>query len=255
LKGVWLTLSVAIEHGTNEAWYGRFIDYPGTHARAFNRSTLMEELEKEFQFHLNWMEKHELVIPVIKDFEVVVGEEQHGIKELGESGGEVALFEFDKQLITNAQLNTIIQYMTFNRTDLLELVKLLPASKLEYTPTGKSRNIIQILMHICNAEEWYISRMGEEAMRMYLKFADIPESELDNLPVFKRLESVRKASIKTLKAIIPALKTRVFKRSKFTKYPNESWTAYKILRRFLEHEREHYYNIKEYLGIPPRSLD
>jgi uncharacterized damage-inducible protein DinB len=255
LKGGRLKLSVAIEYGTTGVWYGRYIEYLGTHARAFDRPTLLDELEKELNFHLSWMDKHGITAPIVSNPEIVVVEEQTDINELGVSGGEVALFEFDKQLVTNNQLQAGIQYMTFNRRDLLELVKDLTTSELEFTPTGKGRNITQILSHICNAEEWYISRMGKKATQKYLEYAQLSESELDKLSIFDRLETVRAACIETLKSIIPHLEDMVFKRPEFTNYPNEKWTAYKVLRRFLEHEREHYYNIKEYLGIPPRAFN
>ena len=32
---MYVMLSVAIEEGNNTVWYGRFINLPGTHARAF----------------------------------------------------------------------------------------------------------------------------------------------------------------------------------------------------------------------------
>lgn len=255
MKGIFLQFPVAIEHGTTGTWYGRFVDYPGTHARAFDKQALLHELEEEIRYHISWMKKHDLGTLEILDFELIIDEEQVNIQELGESGGEVALFEFDKQLVANNQFHSFIQIMTINRSELLNLVKPLPASRLEFTPNDKSRCINEILMHICNAEEWYISRMGENATLTYLQYADMPESELDSLPVFERLNTVREACLQALKTIIPDFKLKIFKRAKFTKYPEEKWTAFKVLRRFLEHEREHFYNIRDYLGIPRRSLE
>jgi hypothetical protein len=179
-----LELLIAIEHGTTGAWYGRFIEYLGTHARDFDRTMLLQELQKELKYHLQWMQKHDLTPPEVLDPVLIVGEEQHEIGELGVSGGEVALFEFDKQVVEDDLLETIIHFMTLYRKNLVDLVKPLPASKLEITPLGKGRNINQILRHICNAEEWYISRMGEKATQMYFEKAGVPESELDNLPTF-----------------------------------------------------------------------
>ena len=250
-----MELLIAIEHGTTGMWYGRFVVYLGTHARAFDKATLLKELEKELQYHLHWMQKHDLNPPEVLNPELIICEELHEIGELGVSGGEVALFEFDKQIVSDDLLETIIQYMTLQRNDLLELVNSLPASELEFTPPGKGRNIVQILMHICNAEEWYISRMGAKATEIYLENAGISESELDKLSTFERLESVRKACIETLRDIVPQFNLKAFKRPEFTNYPDEKWTSYKVLRRFLEHEREHYYNIKEYLGITLRSFE
>ena len=64
---------------------------------------------------------------------------------------------------------------------------------------------------------------------------------------------VRKACKKTLKETL-IKKDGIFMRPEYTQYPNEQWTARKVLRRFLEHEREHTYNIRWYLGMKIRAF-
>ena len=76
--------------------------------------------------------------------------------------------------------------------------------------------------------------------------------EADKLPINERLSTVRQACITTLEELI-SVKTGVFTRAEYTNYPDERWTPKKVLRRFLEHEREHIYNIRWYLGEPPRA--
>ena len=81
----------------------------------------------------------------------------------------------------------------------------------------------------------------------------MPISQVDELPIMTRLVAVREACVRTLRDIIPTKGKEIFQRQEYTDYPKEQWTAHKVLRRFLEHEREHIYNIREYLGVPIRS--
>jgi hypothetical protein len=106
---------------------------------------------------------------------------------------------------------------------------------------------------MCNAEEWYVSRLGPDADADYESSLGMTVKEADALPVSQRLETVRRGCVETLRRLVPSRGDRVFTRAQYTSYPDEKWTAHKILRRFLEHEREHIYNIRGYLGVPPRD--
>jgi hypothetical protein len=79
-------------------------------------------------------------------------------------------------------------------------------------------------------------------------------NDADKLQVFERLNTVRHACVETLTQIIPVKSDEVFTRPEYTNYPDERWTAHKVIRRFLEHEREHIYNIREYLGLSIRGF-
>ena len=87
----------AIEHGTTDIWYGRIIELPGTHARSKKASLLSIEIEDEIRYHISWLIKHGLECPRADTIKMVIQEEIQNIPELGESGGEVALFDLDCQ--------------------------------------------------------------------------------------------------------------------------------------------------------------
>lgn len=246
-----MRIPAALECGAQ--WYGRFIQFPGTIARAPHKHQLLEELHKELLYHLAWLRQHNETVHV-NTVEIVVAEEVFGVSELGESGGEVAFFAFDKKVVTQEEMHYLFRLMEYSRQDLLTLVKMIPEEQLNTKPKGKSRTIIDILHHVCNAEEFYISRLGKEADSIYEGYAGMSLQELDELPIFERLITVRNACVRTLEALIPSKKDAVFTRGEYTAYPDEKWTGYKVMRRFLEHEREHYYNILEYIGQPIRTL-
>jgi hypothetical protein len=248
-----MNMKVAVETGTTGLWYGRFIDLMGTHARAQTLEQLREELGVEVTYHNMWLKRHSEPTINISGLNIEVAELVEDVELLGESGGSVACFKYDVKPVDEQIIEKSLRYMDYNRQDLLELIKGLSEEELSYTPHGKKRNIIQILNHICNAEEWYISRLGSEADIIFVQNLGMPVDNSDELPINQRMNIVRKASKKTLNEIL-IKKDGFFTRSEFTQFPNEQWTARKVLRRFLEHEREHIYNIRWYLGMKIRAF-
>ena len=223
-------IPVALEQGTNNKWYGRCIDYPGTIAYALSRQQLLKELRQEIHYHVAWLQTHHERVPPLNALHLTISEEVSPLCDLGESGGEVALFSFDIQTVTHEKLHTFFRLMHFSREDLMTLVRTIPPSLLTYTPPGKSRTITDIVHHICNCEEFYLSRLGEEADKKYEEFARMPLHELDELPLFDRLTLVRQLCVKTLEVLIPQKKDTIFTRSEYTNHPHEKWSAYKVLR-------------------------
>jgi hypothetical protein len=189
----------------------------------------------------------------VRGSKLVVGEDVSGIAWLGESGGEVALFRYDVKPVSEKLLEDCVRWMGHNRADMLAQVRGLPAETMAHVPPGKKRNITQILGHVCDAEEWYVSRLGPDAQALYESSLGMAVREADALPTLQRMETVRRGCVETLRRLVPSKGDQVFTRAQYTSYPDERWTAHKILRRFLEHEREHIYNIREYLGLSPRG--
>jgi hypothetical protein len=245
---------VAVEQGTTRKWYGRCIEVLGTIAWAGGKGELLKELEKELDYHMTWLRYHGERVPTLDDVSLTIVEEVHNISELGESGGEVALFHYDRNPVAPEDMQYFFRLMAHNREDLLTVVRNLSEDQLSIKPQGKLRTITDILHHVCNAEEFYISRLGPEADTLYETYAGLPIATVDTLPLFQRLQVVRNACCKTLKDTIPDRGNTIFTREEYTNYPHEKWTAHKVMRRFLEHEREHIYNIQEYLGEPTRTL-
>ncbi|MFX0016923.1 MAG: type II toxin-antitoxin system HicB family antitoxin [Promethearchaeota archaeon] len=234
----------AIEKGTSDKWYGRIIDLPGTITKANSREDLLQNLESEVNEHILWLKHYNEEISISTHERIIIKEELFNITRLGESGGTVALFEFDKQAITSERLVYYLKLMEFSRQSLLELIGEIPLEKLSEQLSDSNRTTIQVLTHICNAEEWYKSRLGKEADILYEKYIGMSIPRLDETPILERLELVRRGCINVLKDLIIQKGARIFTREAFTPYPKEQWTSNKILRRFIEHEREHYYSIK-----------
>lgn len=237
-------LFAAIETGTTNKWYGRIINLPGTIAKAKTRDNLFHQLSIERNEYVVWLKRFNEDLSIPTGGEIVIKEEVLDIAELGESGGSVALFEFDIQPISSEKLENYLRLMNYSRQSLLELINKIPESKMSKKLLTSERTPIQILKHVCNAEEWYISRLGEEAEQLYERFIGMPVPHLDSKPIFERLRIVRKGCVDVLKELIIPKEARIFTTAAYTNHPDEKWTAHKVLRRFIEHEREHYYSIQ-----------
>ena len=143
-----MRLEAAIETGSTNLWYGRFTRLPGTHARAESYTQLLGELREEAFYHDSWLRLHGEEPLGLDDVVVDVVERVDGIDMLGESGGVLALFNYDLGSPTDDHIQRCFRYMGYSRGDLLKLISGVDEAKLHYTPEGKKRDITQILHHI-----------------------------------------------------------------------------------------------------------
>ncbi len=218
----------AIETGTTGLWYGRIVGLIGTHARASSREKLLNELGEELQYHLEWLRRNGEEAPIIEDPVIEVTEEVSGVQLLGESGGEVAFFRFDEEPVSDELLLLCIRLMGYNRREILRTVDGLTDEELCSVPRGKGRSINQILRHVCNAEEWYLSRLGAEADPPYEAKLGRPVSQVDELPVQERMKAVREACVASLRVLVPAKNGLTLTRAEYSSYPGERWSTRKV---------------------------
>ena len=99
----------------------------------------------------------------------------------------------------------------------------------------------QVLRHIGNAEQWYVSRL-------------VPPDELpaewdddENLHWYEFLKMERETALACLRKLTDQQRSEVFFPKTWTRNPDEPWTVRKVVRRFLEHEREHIEQIRDSL--------
>jgi uncharacterized damage-inducible protein DinB len=158
------------------------------------------------------------------------------------AGGTNALFTPELEVTTQKEIDQCIQRMGWNREDLLSLVKQLPKSVIKKCPPKEPRSIANALSHIADAELWYISRLHRDMRK---------ESRLLPRDPFKRLAKAREITCQALLSLTPQELKNVYiptmwcsPRQRLLK---EKWTAKKVLRRLLEHERQHTQYIKRLL--------
>jgi len=217
------------------------VELPGCFSRGASRGEALSLLDEAVEGRLAWLMARGLNYPSHSGLKVI--EEQQDVPELGESGGAVALFKSDEAPVDEAYLGDALRLMQFSREEVLSAVEHLTEEELDACPIPRKRTVRRDITHIVDAEEWYISRLGS-------KYQSVYEDNLRTMTEARRLSAVERLHL-TRGAMIPALEAALrdarqgpFTRSAYTRYPEEQWTLRKVLRRFIEHEREHLGTIK-----------
>jgi len=122
------------------------------------------------------------------------------------------------------ELEALLRWMAVSRQELVDLVRDLPEDALTWKPDAESRSIRDILFHLAEADVWYTDRLKQW-----------PEA-----PLF-RLAAARSVALERLRAAANTDAETV------TTHDGEEWTPRKIVRRMLEHEREHIQQIRAML--------
>jgi len=222
-------------------------DLPGCIVRSPTREEAIRRLPEAVRRHLAWLRRHGEPAPAEEEVSVEVAGESTGFGPFS-SGDAAALFPPDRSPITPQEVERYLRLMAYSRADLLALAGDLPDEALDYRAFPQSRTIRQILRHIGNAEEWYVSRLLPPERLP-------PEWESDEaLPIFEFLEMERRTAVECLRRLGEEERAGLFYPAYWTEHPEEPWTARKALRRFLEHEREHTEEIREVLSLQRRRL-
>ncbi len=209
------------------------LDLPGCIARAPTRDEALNQTPGAIRETHAWLRRHGESAPPEKDpIEIEVAGKASGIGPFDRQSA-AALFPPDQEPIATEEMEQHFRLLAYTRADLLALVCNLPDDILDWQPDTESFTLRGLLRHVGNAEEWYVSRIvSPETLP--------PEWEHDeNLPIFEFLEMERRTAIARLWQLTEKEQSDVFYPTGWTDHPKEPWTARKVLRRFLEHEREH----------------
>jgi predicted RNase H-like HicB family nuclease/uncharacterized damage-inducible protein DinB len=218
------------------------LDLPGCFVRASGRDAALDMVPSAIRDYHAWLCRHgEPAPPGGEPFEIEVAEEIGGTGPF-DPGDAAALFSADREPVTSETMRDCFRLMACSRADLLALVRGLPDEVLDWQADPDSLSIRRLLRHVGNAEEWYVSRVvSPEALP--------PEWQHDeDLPIFEFLEMERRTALESLEWLTEAERSEVFHPTHWTERPEEPWTARKVLRRFLEHEREHTAQARELLA-------
>ena len=234
--------SVNLEHG-ERWWYAHVVELPGCFTRGEIREEVLNALPDAVAGHIAFLEaRGHPVDATTLDFSVV--EEILGIPELGEAGGAVALFASDEEPVGEGEFSYFLDLMRWNREELLGIVEPLSENERNARPLPDKWTIEETLRHVANAEEWYVSRLGAEIQEEFEGFVRGMNPEERWSSILERLEATRGGCVHALEYAFERGTEGIFTRKAYTQHPEEQWTFRKVLRRFVEHEREHIGTIK-----------
>jgi uncharacterized damage-inducible protein DinB/predicted RNase H-like HicB family nuclease len=135
----------------------------------------------------------------------------------------------DLKPLAPAALTRYLRWLEWSRADLLALVKGMSEERLRAKPT-KGRSLRDILLHVLVADKSYVY-----ALVGPLKTMGDPTNaaERGDLDLRMALTEARAAAIDRLKELTPAERRNVRRAGQST------YSAYRVIRRMLEHEWEH----------------
>ena len=214
-------------------------DLPGCMVRAPSRDEALQRLPQAIHEYHVWLRRHgELAASEEEPVEIEVSGESTGFGPF-DPGDAAALLPPDCEPLVQEEMERCFRLMDHSRADLLSLVRDLPDDVLDWQPDPHSFSIRRLLRHIGNAEEWYVSRLvSPETLP--------PDWERDqDLPILAFLEMERRTAVARLRRLTEEERSGTFFPGHWTRHPDEPWTARKVLRRFLEHEREHTQQVRD----------
>lgn len=239
---------VYLEVGEDGRAMAHVVDLPGCIGRSETREETLDALPEAIGAYQGWLRRHgEDAPPAAEPIELeVVGE------TLGEGpfdpGDRAALFPPDREPVTPEEMEWYFRLMGYNRKDLLALAGEPSDELLDWRPFPGSYNLRRILRHVGNGDKWYVSRI--------VPVETLPPEwdEDEDLPPGDYLEMSRRTAIARLRALTEEERGGIFYPTFDTEHPDEPWTARKVLRRALEHEREHMAQAREILAARRRLL-
>jgi predicted RNase H-like HicB family nuclease/uncharacterized damage-inducible protein DinB len=218
------------------------LDLPGCIVRAPSRREALEGLPQAIRDHYDWLRRHGEMAPRVDEpIQIEVAEERTGLGPF-DPGDAAALFAPDLEPVSPDEMERFVRLMSYARADLLALVQGLSDVVLDGPWGPQGWTIRRLLRHLGNAEEWYVSRLVPPETLP-------PEwDEDENMPTFDFLEMERRTAVARLRRLTEAERGGILYPSRWTKHPEEAWTARKALRRALEHERQHTAQVRRILS-------
>ncbi len=225
-----------LEVGNGGACMAHVPELLGCFAVGSTREEALERLRDAISEYLAWLAKHREAPALSAESERVEIEVVEQVSTAGgyppEASGPVALFAADQEPISYHDLQTAVRLMEHARRDLLEFLRDVPDGLLHWRPAPDEPSIDETLLHMAQVEASFLARLEEESQQ----------------PPFAQLTAVRSWAYHRLSRLTEA------ELSRLTTHGSEKWSARKVLRRFLEHDREHTAYIRSLLARYHRNL-
>lgn len=199
-------------------WVAHVPDLPGCFATQKDRDSAIKAVPAAVDSYVAWCQSHGLRISGLSGPMIV--SEVIRAWDYEEDNEVNAFFASDRPPLLPEELSEWERLLTIARVDLMASVENVDPEDMARTFPGERWPIAGVLRHVANAELWYLDRLG-----LALPQAELPSDSKE------RLEKVRRH----LLASLPALSSR----TGVVALSGELWSARKVLRRALWHERDH----------------
>ena len=223
------------------------LEPPGLGVRFSCRRALESGLRSLISDHLAWLSTHGEPVPEEARYRVV---EEVRVSGNFESGDDVGFYTPDARPPSKEEIERYLRIGNWAHQDLLELVKPLSEKLLNRKPNEQTRCIRDILVHLARAELWYMTRIiddpEEGGLPPIISRTDAWVDKHSSRPV-DCLRVTWGAFQEFARNLPPEWRGRVITPGWYAAIP-EKWSARKVLRRAIEHCREHTRNIQRLLS-------
>lgn len=215
---------VCLEVGPDGTCMAHVPELPGCAAFGSDREEALAAIRQAIAEYLDWLRSHDehtdLETETV-DVETVEEMPVSGVSP--DATNHHALFQADQLPLSAHDLQTAMRRMEYARQDLLSLIDGLDPATLNWSSLTDGRSVSDILVHVARVEAELLSCLDSQ-----------PNSHT-------LLSAVRGWAYQRLSRLSPEERVRT------TQHDGEGWTARKVLRRFLEHERAHTAQIRRTL--------
>jgi predicted RNase H-like HicB family nuclease len=205
---------------------------PGCNWLAGSPDAAWEQATAAIQDHLTWLRRYGQ--PAAPLDEPVLPQLAQQNKSIAREGHLIGFFECDRIPVTPGEIPDLLRLISCARQEVLKLTQALPGEVLSWRCAAKEWCIVEVLRHVAGAQRYYLTRIFDPA--------SIPIQPASR-SVWKRLERMQLLSFEKLLHLSEEQRTAVLVDSS-----GELWSARKVFRRYLEHEREHTHHIQKIAG-------
>ena len=211
-------------------WVAWVFELPGCYSKASNREDAVANAPLRIAEYFEWLSSHNYKAPrVAEPIEVEVSESFNSFISEGDYIVN-AFFKDDLRLLSQDKIEHALRLLEYTRSDLLQVVQQMSSDQLDKPIRGEVQGTIRgILNHVAWAEWWYFDRLN-----LAFKEEQMPDD------VMKMLEKVRTHTRRQL--------SQLAGNTTITECIGERWSARKVVRRTLWHERAHTQQIIRYLN-------
>lgn len=228
-------LDAYLEVAADGQWTAHVLALPGCVAFGGSEAEALAGLARDADEYLAWLRRHGGPVPDIAHPPTfTVKETVRDASPARAPGEKVACFGPDRVPVSDVDIEQALRLMRYARADLFALLERLPAGALDSQPSGSEWTPRRIVQHIGQAECWYLTRLDSEDDPAISMLYDRLEYDLAGA-----LAAIQDTAEQRLRAWTPEQRSRVFVPRHYSRYGDEEWTARKVLRRFVEHQREH----------------
>ena len=222
--------SLGLEQTEKGRWTAWVLELPGCFARSDSREGAIKCAPRAIADYFNWRDGYQRVTDDIAATLATKVVEEYRNYETLDGHWVNAFFEYDRRPLGSAETDDIRWLLSCTRSDLMSTVQRIPVALLDRQIDGERFSTLRgVLKHVALAERWYFDKVG----------LAVPKEELGT-DVLRMLEVIRRNSIMQLPRLTDDPTVR--------EVHGELWSARKIIRRTLWHERVHTWHLQRLFG-------